>query len=173
MSVRFTRRTSSCHRGQRSSGNPSCRSLRLGTSFDVLSVGKRYVEVLFQYPPVDSIATCRTSKLLSQAATSRRSRVVQPKAAKVLPWLLPLLEQDAGRNRRLVNIDTATPLVRHFHHYLLCRALKDASCENLTRVLFRKERYSPLFLSAFRVKLISGCKRQCRSRPRAGTTATA
>ncbi len=33
----------------------------------------------FQYTPVDSMATCRTLKLLSHSANSRRSRVVQPK----------------------------------------------------------------------------------------------
>src|SRR3981189_1468830 len=60
------------------------------------------------------------------------------------------------RNRRLVNIDTATPLIEHFHPCLLCRTRKDAECESLPRVLFCEEGYSPLFLNASRIKLISG-----------------
>jgi hypothetical protein len=102
------------------------------------------------------MATCRTSKLLSNSASSRSSRVVQPKRQKMLLGLVPSLVQNTRRNRRLVNVDTATPLIEHFHPCLLCRARKDAECESLPRVLFREERYSPLFLNASRVKLISG-----------------
>ena len=36
------------------------------------------------------------------------------------------------------------------------RARKDAECESLPRVPFREEGYSPLFLNASAVKLISG-----------------
>src|SRR5271170_1222646 len=78
------------------------------------------------------------------------------KAAKMLLGLTPLIEQNTRRNRRLVYIDTATPLIEHFHPCLLCRARKDAECESLPRVLFREEGYSPLFLNASTVKLISG-----------------
>src|SRR5271170_8242039 len=78
------------------------------------------------------------------------------KAAKMLLGLTPSVEQNTRRNRRLVNVDTATPLIEHFHPCLLCRARKDAECESLPRVLFREEGYSPLFLNASRVKLISG-----------------
>ena len=74
----------------------------------------------------------------------------------MLLGLTPLIEQNTHRNRRLVYIDTATPLIEHFHPCLLCRARKDAECESLPRVLFREEGYSPLFLNASRVKLISG-----------------
>src|SRR5580692_7741318 len=102
------------------------------------------------------MATCRTSKLLSHSASSRSSRVVQPKRQKMLLGLVPSLEQNTRRNRRLVNVDTATPLIEHFHPCLLCRARKDAECESLPRVLFREEGYSPLFLNASGVKLISG-----------------
>jgi hypothetical protein len=77
-------------------------------------------------------------------------------AAKMLLGLMLLLEQNTSRDRRLMNIDTATSLVKHFHPCLLCRARKDAECESLPRVLFREEGYSPLFLNASRVKLISG-----------------
>jgi hypothetical protein len=77
-------------------------------------------------------------------------------ATKMLLGLVPSLEQNTCRNRRLVNVDTATPLIKHFHPRLLCRARKDAECESLPRVLFREEGYSPLFLNASRVKLISG-----------------
>ena len=69
-----------------------------------------------------------------------------------------LLEQNTYRYRRLMNIDTATSLVKHFHTCLLSRARKDAKCESLPRVLFGEEGYSPLFLNASRVKLISGFK---------------
>src|SRR6202012_5602314 len=72
------------------------------------------------------------------------------------PGVLSSIEHNARRNRRLVNVDTATPLIEHFHPCLLCRARKDAECESLPRVLFREEGYSPLFLNASRVKLISG-----------------
>jgi hypothetical protein len=70
--------------------------------------------------------------------------------------LLSSVEQNTRRNRRLVNVDTTTPLIEHFHPCLLCRARKDAECESLPRVLFREEGYSPLFLNASKVKLISG-----------------
>jgi hypothetical protein len=86
------------------------------------------------------------------AQLSRRAT----EAAKMLLRLVSLLEQNTSGNRRLVNIDTATPLIEHFHPCLLCRARKDAECESLPRVLFREEGYSPLFLNASRVKLISG-----------------
>src|ERR1700722_7627282 len=74
----------------------------------------------------------------------------------MLLGLVSSLEQNTRRNRRLVNVDTATPLIEHFHPCLLCRARKDAECESLPRVLFREEGYSPLFLNASEVKLISG-----------------
>jgi hypothetical protein len=44
----------------------------------------------------------------------------------------------------------------HSHPCLLCRARKDAECESLPRVLLREEGYSPLFVDASRVKLVSG-----------------
>src|ERR1700743_1058349 len=72
------------------------------------------------------------------------------------PGFLSSIEDNAARNRRLVNVDTAPPLIEHFHPCLLGRARKDAECESLPRVLFREEGYSPLFLNASRVKLISG-----------------
>jgi hypothetical protein len=79
-------------------------------------------------------------------------------AAQTLLRLVPLLEQNTYRYRRLMNIDTATSLIKHFHTCLLSRARKDAECESLPRVLFGEEGYSPLFLNASRVKLISGFK---------------
>jgi len=132
---------------------------------DVLSVSKHHMEVLFEHVPnrlpIDAsrlhgdIPDLKAPEPLSQLSkVSRRAT----EAAKMLPRLMLLLEQNTCRNRRLMHIDTATSLVKHFHPCLLCRARKDAKCESLPRVLFRKEGYSPLFLNASRVKLISGFK---------------
>ena len=68
----------------------------------------------------------------------------------MLLGLVASREQNTRRNRRLVNVNTATPLVKRFHACLLCRAREDAECESLPRVLFREEGYSPLFLNASR-----------------------
>jgi hypothetical protein len=57
-------------------------------------------------------------------------------ATKMLLGLVPSLEQNTRRNRRLVNVDTATPLIEHFHPLPPSAvARKDAECESLPRVL--------------------------------------
>ena len=99
----------------------------------MLSIRKHHMKMLFEHVPDrlpihtgrfhGNMPDTKAPEPLGQLTQISRSAA---KAAQMLLRLVLLLEQNTNRYRRLMHIDAATALVKHFHTCLLSRACKDA-----------------------------------------------